>query len=313
MNAPARFEQSGRARVRVGGSDRRDFLDRMATNELGGLSPGEGAPTFFLERTGRVVDRVLVLEGGDHALLIGSEGRAAALMEWLGKYVIADDVELVDVGAETLLVTVLGPDAPRVLQEALGVTASSLARWRHCPASLGGAIVVRAEDVGGSSYHVIAPASAQAAIDAALAALPAGDAATYRRLRIQAGVPAFGEDFTDRTIPLETRQMDHISFTKGCYVGQEVIARLHNYKRVKRALVRLSIEGAAPPGEGAELFDGDRPAGRVTSAAPSGSVTLALGYVEAGHETPGHRLLLHDGESRRAAEILTLTPGEETP
>lgn len=295
--------------VVAGGADRKGFLDRMATNDLKTLAPGRGAPTFFLERTGRVVDRVLVLERGDDAWLIGSPGRAAALLEWLSKHVIADDVSLTDVGAETALVTVCGPAASGLLATRLGVDAVALTPWEYRTTSaLGGATVVRAEDVGGESYHLVTSREALPALHAALAELPALSEDEWRALRIEAGVPAFGEDYGERTVPLETRQMDHFSFTKGCYVGQEVIARLHNYKRVKRALVRLRIEGGEVPAPGATLAEGDREIGAVTSAAARGGVTWALAYVDAGRGTPGVRLTLRDGDARRVVEVLSLTP-----
>ncbi len=308
MTGAARFDHGARARLLVRGADRKDFLDRLATNALAALAPGQGAPTFFLERTGRVVDRVIVLERGEDALLLGSEGRAEALAEWLTRYVIADDVEVADLGPGTVRHTVLGPAAAGALAAGLGVDAAALAPWAHAPSSVAGAVVARVDDVGGRAFAVIAPREAAGAVEAALAALPAGDATAWRRLRVEAGVPEFGADFTDRTIPLETGRLDHFSFTKGCYVGQEVIARLHNYKRVKRALVRLRVEGAAAPAADAGLYDGDEEVGRVTSAASGESAAIALGYVATEHAGAGRKLVLHDGASRRDAEILPLLP-----
>jgi folate-binding protein YgfZ len=257
-----------------------------------------------------VVDRVLVLERGDDALLIGSADRGAPIVAWLLRHIIADDVELLDVTAETGLVTVLGASAPRVLAERFGVDAAALAPGEHrrAAAPFAGVTIARAEDVGGRSFHVVAPDAEMRAVDAALAELPAAPAETYRALRIEAGVPAFGEEFTERTIPLELRAKDAISFTKGCYVGQEVIARLHNFRRVKRALVRLRVEGDAPPAPGAELLDGEEPVGSVASATSAGGAAVALGFVSVGREQPGRRLTLRDGGVRREVEVLPLTP-----
>ena len=305
----ARLERPALARIVARGADRKDFLDRMATNDLARLAPGQGAPTFLLERTGRVVDRLLVLERGEDALLIGSEGRAPAILSWLAKHVIADDVVLEDVGGETMLVTVLGTRAADVLTKRLGVQAASLAFGDHRQAPpFAGTLVVRAEDVGGRSFHVVAPRESSVAVTEALAELPAVSEATYRALRIAAGVPTFGEEFSERTIPLELRSAGHISFTKGCYVGQEVIARLHNFRRVKRALVRLRVDGDEPPPAGAQLFDGEQMAGQVASAASTGGDAIALAFVDVGGETPGRHLVVRDGARRRDAEILTLTP-----
>lgn len=306
----ARLERPALARILVRGADRRDFLDRMATNDLARLTVGQGAPTFLLERTGRVVDRLLVLERGDDALLIGSEGRSAAVLEWLGKYVIADDVDLRDVTEETGLVTVLGATAAEVLAKRFGVAAAELAPGDHraAGAPFTDTTVVRAEDVGGRSFHVVAPRALMPAVLDALAELPNASAEAYRTLRIEAGVPAFGEEFTDRTIPLELRAPGHISFTKGCYVGQEVIARLHNFRRVKRVLVRLRVDRDDPPPAGAELVDGEEVVGRIASATSTGGGAIALAFVDVGRENPGRRLAVRDAAGTRDAEILPLTP-----
>jgi folate-binding protein YgfZ len=309
VTGATRIDRSGLARLVVRGADRRDFLNRMATSDLAALRTGQGAPAFFLERTGRVIDRVVALDRGEDLLLIGSAGRAGALAEWLTKYVIADDVEVTDVTAVTMHVTVLGAAAAEVLEAKLGVKAAGLARWEHCPApAFPGATIVRAEYVGGRSFHVIAPAPARAALDAALAALPWLDEDAYRAQRVEAGVPEWGAEFGDRTIPLEMRQTEAISFTKGCYVGQEVVARLHNHKRVKRSLVRMRVSGGATPSPDAVILDADRDVGHLTSVAPFAADLLALGYVDVGLEAPGRHLTLRDGASVRDVEILTLTP-----
>jgi folate-binding protein YgfZ len=305
LKGPVRLDRSECACLVVTGTDRQDFLNRMATNDLAALEPGRAAPTFFLERTGRVVDRAVVLECGDRAILLGSVGRGRALAEWLGKHVIADDVAIADEGTGATQFLVMGEGAAGVLEAELGIAAGPLDRWEHRASD--GVRVVRVEDVGGSCYRAFAAGERGSALDAALRRVPLLAADEWRALRVAAGIPEFGAEFTARTIPLETRQFDHFSFTKGCYVGQEVVARLHNYKRVKRALVRLRITGRNAPAAGAALFDADREVGVVTSAGGAGDSVLALGYVETGFESPGRRLALHDGGATRDAEVLTLT------
>jgi folate-binding protein YgfZ len=302
----ARFERNALARVVVGGSERRDFLQRLVTNDVSGLAEGRALPTLLLERTGRVVDRVIVVDRGTDFLLVASAGRATAVIEWIEKYVIADDVTVEDVGERTGLLTVVGDRGAEELSASLRVAAAELGPWEARPGDAGGetVLVLRAEDVGGRSFHVVGPRTAVDAAATALSALPAGDEARWNALRIEAGVPAFGAEFDDRTIPLETRMADAISFTKGCYVGQEVIARLHNQDRVKRALVRLRIEAGDPPAAGADVLLRDEKIGSVTSVAAAEAGFLALAYVRAGHETPGTRVVAGGAP----AEILTLTP-----
>jgi folate-binding protein YgfZ len=304
--ADARFARNALARVVVGGTERRDFLQRLVTNDVSRLTNGRGAPTLLLERTGRVVDRVIVADRGDDFLLVGSAGRAAAVVAWISKYVIADDVTVEDVGPRTRLVTVVGPRGAEAIRAGLGVAAAELGPWEHRRGAAGGepVLVLRAEDVGGASFHVVGSPAAIDATTSALESVPAADESAWEALRIAAGVPAFGAEFDERTIPLETRMADAISFGKGCYVGQEVIARLHNQDRVKRALVRMRIDARDAPAPGAPVLAGDEEVGVVTSSARGPDGPIALGYVRAGREAPGTRLVAGGAP----AEVLTLTP-----
>jgi folate-binding protein YgfZ len=297
----------------VKGADAKEFLHRVTTNDIRRLSPGEGTITLVLERTGRIVDRLLLAVRSADILLLGNAGRASAVRAWIEKYAIADDVQVEDIGESTRLVTMLGPGVESVLAACFGIDAASLKRYEHRSVEWrgGAATILRGEDVAGRSFHVMIEAKAFHSLWEALGALPAADEETYRALRIEAGIPGFPEEYDDRTIPLEARMTDAISFTKGCYIGQEVIARLHNFKRVKRALVRARIEGVAMPEAEATLVSNGAKVGSLTSAAPSGGALLALGYVEKGYEAPGTTLLLESEGSSRKVEILTLTPAGE--
>jgi folate-binding protein YgfZ len=305
VTGAALLERPSSARLVARGADRRDFLDRMASADLARLAPGGGAATYFLERTGRMIDRAVVLERGDEAWLLGSEGRAEALVAWLSRHVIADDVTIEDRTDATFQVTILGEAAADAVAR-LGVgDARALARWEHRPAGVvPNAFVVRAEDVGGAGYHVVGARGEEGAVRSRLGAIPRLSPDDYRALRVTAGVPEWGAEYGERTIPLEARQTDHVSFTKGCYVGQEVVARLHNYRRVKRSLVRVRVHGDVRPGDA--VLDAGREVGVLTSVAVAGAHALALGYVEAGLETPGRRLVA--GAARAELEVLTLTP-----
>ncbi|HMB69259.1 MAG TPA: hypothetical protein VKU85_08095, partial [bacterium] len=232
-DAVLRIERPAVARVALSGEDARDFLHRITSNDTAGLADGEGCATLLLERTGRFVDRLIACECGDHRLLIGSPGRGEAVRAFLEKYVIADDVEIRGLEESHRLVTVLGAGAAEALREALGAELGEMPRFHHrAVPGEEDARVVRAEDVGGAAYHVLF--SPGGAVADALAAIPEADAAVWRKRRIAAGVPEFGEEYGDRTVSLETRMFDAIDLKKGCFVGQEVVARLHNYNRVKR-------------------------------------------------------------------------------
>ena len=307
----ARFDRSFRPRLRVTGADHRDFLQRMSTADIAALGPGRGAPTLFLERTGRLVDRLAALCFEDGILLVGNRERGPFAREWIERYVIAERVDVRDATPETFLFTLVGPEAPGALRDAYSLDVDSWEPWTHSFASASSSssqvVVARAEDVGGRSWFVIGPSSLASETWDALAALPSAGEEAYRALRIESGVPAFGEEYTDRSIPLETRMHDAISFRKGCYLGQEVIARLHNYQRVKRWLVRLWIEGTELPGDGATIRAEGAEIGTITSAVPTADGVVALGFVERERaESPA--ITVTDGSENRAARILPLHP-----
>lgn len=303
MTDGARIERDALARVVVAGSERRDFLQRLVTNDVSGLAAGRGVPALLLERTGRLVDRVIVADRGRDFLLVGGPGRSAVVVAWLERHVIADDVTVEDMGLRTRLCTVVGERGAAAISDALGVPASGLAPWEHRDGAAGGetVTVLRAEDLGSPSFHVIGTA---AALGDALAGLPAVGQDVWDALRVEAGVPAFGAELDERTMPLEARLTDSISFTKGCYVGQEVIARLRRQDRVKRTLVRLRLDGDTTPAPDAPVLAGGDEIGAVTSVARTPRGIFALAYVKAGRGTPGERL----GVAGGGAEVLPLTP-----
>jgi folate-binding protein YgfZ len=316
-----RIERPDVARVALRGPDARDFLNRIASNETASLAAGEGCAALLLERTGRFVDRLIVCEADDHRLLVGSPGRGEAVREFLEKYVIADDVRVESLATTHRLFTVAGTDAAQALGVALGLGfgLGELPRFHHRPVGAPGdaaaeSRVIRAEDVGGPAFHVVLPAAGAAALAAALGAIPEMDAAEWRARRIAAGLPEFGDEYGDRTVSLETRMFDAISLTKGCFVGQEVVARLHNFKRVKRGLVHLLVDGGEVPERDAPLLGagGGEELGRVVSAARTQDGVFALGYVAAGHLAPGTALAVAEGDRRRGARILPLALAGET-
>jgi folate-binding protein YgfZ len=170
-------------------------------------------------------------------------------------------------------------------------------------------VVARVDQLGVPGFCVYVEATRALDLEAALhkAGAAAADGQALEAARVEVGYPLFGIDMTDDTIPLEAGiEQRAISFTKGCYVGQEVVIRvLHRgHGRVARRLVRLST-AAAPPARGARLLAGDRDVGFVTSAAPSptGTGAVALGYVHRDFVSPGTELEVWSDGVRAAATV----------
>jgi folate-binding protein YgfZ len=199
-----------------------------------------------------------------------------------------------------------------VLRDTFALDASGMAPWEGRVLSRGDGrlTVVRAEDLGGPTFHMMTPVAASAELRRALQTLPEGNADAYAAACLAGALPRYGFEYDEKTIPLETGLLREISFDKGCYLGQEVIARLYHQKRVKRRLVRLRFEGTDLPVRGAVVEAAGEPVGKITGAAVWEGEALAFASVDAGAVLDGAALTVRgeDGAARPA----TLREGEST-
>lgn len=314
-----------RALLEVEGTDRNAFLNRMLTQELKDLRPGRVRRTFWLNRKGRIdADiRVIAREG---SLLLDLDALAAAhALESLSAFIIADEVQLRDRTGERHRLAIHGPAAFRVLAAA-GGDASALEPDGSRDVRLAGhpCIVDRDDATGEIGLELIVPVAAAPAIYAALiagAARPIGWHA-FNIARIENGRPIFNLDFGPDSLPHETGVLaDRVSFTKGCYLGQEVVARMQSRGHSKRRLVALLIDTPAvasegelavsQPETGASVFAAEseppgEPIGAVTSSAVSpmlGSRAIAFAQVKPGHDAPGGEVRIACGGALRGAAV----------
>src|SRR3989442_1958092 len=289
-----------RALVRATGTDRVTFLHGMLTNDIASLAPGSGCPALLLTIQGGVTAGLRVAALGDALLLDGDVRARAALVEALEKLIIADDVELREPGEPLALIGVEGPGAARLLPGAAG-----LAPYAHAVVTLAGVPVraQRASEVRRPGFVLHAPGARAAAVWDALLALgarPCGMEALESR-RVEVGVPRVGVDMDGATLALEVPVEDAISATKGCYLGQEVVARGTARGHVNRRLVGLRLEGAEPS-PGAPLVHDAKEVGRLTSVVRSfgGGGLAALGFVRREHWEPRTELRGRHGQPVRA-------------
>ena len=232
---------SDRGLLRMVGEDALDLLHRLSTQDLLTLQPSEGAATVLTTSKGRILDVLVVQRRADSLRLHVSPGNQPRVLEWLDAYTILEDSEASDVTGEHGQLLVFGPVAGEVVTTAASDPAlGSLDLFHHRDVRLGGTdvTITKAEAPAGGGFHVAAPrgelASArQALIDAG--AVPV-DGGMFEVLRVEAGLPAFGSELDERWNPHEAGLERHISYTKGCYIGQEVIARLDAYDKVQREL-----------------------------------------------------------------------------
>jgi len=304
-------------RLLVRGRDALDLLHRLSTNDLKGLGEGEGRATVFTTNKGRILDLVTLHRLPGALLALCGEGRAGPLRNWIEKYTFREEVSVEDRTESHGTIGFYGPLSGGVVAALWGEAAAGL-RLHHVadvPAGSGRAQIVRAFPLGGDGYHVTAPVEALDAVRrAALQANGSRPVEACREcletLRIEAGLPAAGRELTEEYNPWEARLQDAISLDKGCYVGQEVVARLHTYKKVSRVLVRLTARGeeGASAGEvvipGAGIQVGNETSGIVTSSARlpgGGDQVVALGYVRDEDAVAGRTAaILHAGRTMTA-------------
>ncbi len=294
-----------RALVRATGSDRATFLQGMLTNDVAGLAPGAGCPALLLTIQGRVTADVRVLVDADEILLDVDVRARPAFLEALEKLLIADDVELGEPAGPVTLIGLAGPRAAAL------VDVDALTVWSHRPVTVAG-VTVRAQrtsEFGGDGVVLHVPVGdAPRVWDDLVArgAMPAGMLALEAR-RVEVGEPRIGVDMDDSTLALELPVEDAISATKGCYLGQEVVARGTARGHVNRRLVGLLLDGATPP-SGAPLVRDGKEVGRLTSVARSFALgrDVALGFVRREHWEPGTELGARHGHAATIARVAAL-------
>ncbi len=278
IEGAAWIEASARARISVRGRDRARLLHNITSNDVKGLAPGTGCYAFLLNPQGRIQADLFLLCFEDRFLVGAEPELRAPVAQHIRRYIIADQVELEDITDSTAELAIEGPAAPAVM-ERLGAPASAAA-FSH--ALWDDAIVVNATLTGQPGFRLIAPAERKDALVARLEAAGARRAnhEEARLVRIENGVPRYGEDIDDKSLPQETGRMSALSFTKGCYLGQEIVERIRARGHVNRKLEVVELPGSEPAPSGAAIEVNGKPA-HVTSSvwSPRAGKAIALAYV----------------------------------
>ncbi|HXU45315.1 MAG TPA: hypothetical protein VN783_07305 [Thermoanaerobaculia bacterium] len=295
---------SFRGRLELVGADRLRFLNGLVSCEVKGLAPGSGSYGFFTTGQGKILADVVLRAHEDRLWLDLPPGREAEISAHLAKYLIADRVEVMPL-EDLLPLALVGPGIDAFLRELADLPEGP---WGHRK------IAVAGTEVQLSRHPRLGAPAAVAWVSASIAKLfaedliargarPAGFTA-LETLRVEAGLPRFGIDFGPENFPQETGQEEAgVSYTKGCYLGQEVVARIHYRGGVQRSLRGLKLSGALPAPGTPLLFEG-REAGKLGSTAASprrGPIGLAILHKRAA--TAGTRLDLPDGTTAEVADL----------
>jgi folate-binding protein YgfZ len=293
LSSAAFFPVTDGGRFRLVGADSQDFLNRMVTNEVKALPPGHGVYAAMLDIKGRMIaDLWAWVLDADNILVETAAAAQPALMAALDKYLIMEKVEIRDVVQGLALVTLQGPSALQAAARALEADIPALGPGDVWESTAGSEDVIvaarRRTDLDGVDVYV--PMARAAAFESALAkgSVARGGAEALEILRVEAGIPKWGAELSETVIPLEANLGGvAISFSTGCYPGQEIIARIHSRGKPARHLAALRfLDGPPPPGT--ELERDGKPVGVITSAVVSPRFGgLALGYLRKENGEPG--------------------------
>jgi aminomethyltransferase len=309
---------SHRGKLRVTGDDRIKWLQSVISNDILPLKPGQGRYSSFLSHKGKMLayfrvyirpDEVVVEDVGE----VG-DGTFQALRKFL---LYGTKAKMENCGETWGIILVSGPHAAAIIRAAFGCDASTLDLLEFLSVDIAGksAMIIRTEETGEEDFELFVPA--EAAVTAWDRLTQAGQAHGLRpfgnqareALRMEAGLPQAGPDLNEEIVPPEANlEGKAFSLSKGCYPGQEVVARMDTYGSVRRRLVGLVIDDAVIPPRGAKLFSGDREVGWVSSAVQSLQLqsAIAFGFPLRDFSKPGTALTVEINGSRHQATVHAL-------
>ena len=317
---------SYRGRHRLTGEDRATFLHRIITNDVESLATGQGTYATLLTHRGKIIADLNISVLEDAIGIDTAPETTEILFNELDKYLIADDVELSDVTAETGAVAVHGPKAVDLVQSVLHINELAALPERHncfCKADAlfkHPIVCVRTDTTGEVGYTLYTAAEALVSLwetlmteGAPFNVQPIGWKA-LESLRIEAGLPRYGAELTDAVIPLEAELEHAIDFEKGCYIGQEIVARMKYRGHPNRLLRGIEIASDLTAQDchklplGAPVFNGDKEVGWITSAtfAPTLGKSIALGYVRMAVTEAGSRVQIETSDGRVDGAVVLL-------
>jgi len=301
------YDLGWRSKIALTGSDRVRWLNGMVSNNVRDLAAGRGVYAFLLNAQGHIQADLYAFNRGESLLVDAERSQREKILQIFDHYIIADDVEVSDISGKLTALGLTGPESRSVLERA-GITVPELEylqfaeiQWQQIPLT-----VLHSGEEARDSWQIwVAPDHISALWDALAkaGARPTGTAA-LNLFRISRSIPQFGQDIRDRDLPQETGQMRALSFTKGCYLGQEIVERIRSRGAVHREFGAFAVDGPLPAA-GTKIQAEGKDVGEVTSSAvlplPTGDRPVALGYLR--REAVGKEL-----QAAEARLELTQTP-----
>ena len=266
----------------ISGRDRARWLNGMITNNVRDLAPGHGIYAFVLNPQGHILGDLYVFNRGESLTVEIERAQVETLVPLLKRYIIMDKVEIQDLSGQTAMIGIIGPRSFDVLTSVgLNKDLEPL-QFAECEWKGTSTTLIRSDNPCVPSFQLLVPAEKAESLTKALGQAGAETVSqeTLETLRILCGIPKIGQDIRERTLPQETGQDRALNYTKGCYIGQEIVERIRARGAVHRTFVGFEIDGT-PPSAGTKIQSDGRDVGELTTiaAAPLRGKQLALGFL----------------------------------
>jgi folate-binding protein YgfZ len=322
IHSAALFDTSGAAKLLLTGPDAPMFLGNLSTNDTKNLPLGGGCEAYFCDARAKVKFQAWIyhirLSDNRHAMWVETTpGRNTELIQYLDRYLISEQVEIVDRTGDFAQFCLAGPKAREVLSSALGESVPDLPEFAHMERTFGKAAtcsIRRRDQLGVSGFDIVCRTDAADGVKRLLVAAGAteGTAETFETLRIEAGTPIFGKDIDENRFVMEVGFAARaVSYTKGCFLGQEPIVMARDRAgHVNRAFLGLKVLDGGPLPPGTKLFRDGQEVGLVTSSchSPRLGAPVALAYLKWKHQEPGTRMEAETPAGKQAVEVRGLPP-----
>ena len=295
------------------GADRVDLLNRLSTNDLTQLTAGKGLQTVLTTDKARIIDVLTVLNDTERSMVVASPDMGSKIIQWLRTYTITDDVRTTDATSAMAMIEVTGARAADVVKAVTGVDASlfTIGEWTEISISAQELFVFRMPPTVELSYWMVGTHAGIRSIKAALQSITGLEEPLNEKdveyLRVMGGVGASGHEWTDAYNPLEAGLLHLTSFTKSCYIGQEIIARLDSYNKVKQRVLgfvsddELYAGDAVVVGQGADADVIVVGALTTVTQGRDSAKWYALGYIRGEHAHPGTTVGIRSANSINGA------------
>jgi folate-binding protein YgfZ len=289
------YDVSGRAKIAVTGGDRMRWLNGMVTNNVRDLAVGHGVYAFLLNPQGHILGDLYAYNRGDSLMIDTDQSQSEKLLATFDHYIIMDDVEVVNVSDKLTAIGVAGPKVREVLRATgLQIPELELLQFADLTWQSVAITVVRGDNTSVESYELwLSPDQTMPLREAIIkAGATAAGATALELLRIAAGIPRYGQDIRERDLPQETEQQRALHFSKGCYIGQEIVERIRSRGNVHRKFTGFEVQGPLPA-LGTKIQADGKDVGEVTSVASLPLTVdrrVALGYIRREIATPGKQV-----------------------